>query len=85
MFAPHQIRPSAETWKAAPLNQTFTALRTAGASIINCIVSIRSLHRCTIEGAKRLVESSPVYSDHWKSIKIPITIALPQTTIGART
>jgi len=46
------------------LDQAFTELRAMGASIIDCVVTVRSYHRCTIEEAKRIVESSPVWSDH---------------------
>ena len=38
-------------------------LRAAGASIIDCIVSVRSFQRCDIADAKRMVESSSAWSD----------------------
>ena len=38
-------------------------LRAAGASIIDCIVSVRSFQRCDIAEAKRMVESSSAWAD----------------------
>ena len=38
-------------------------LRAAGASIIDCVVSVRSFQRCDIADAKRMVESSSAWSD----------------------
>ena len=69
---PHQMRPAIDHLKElrrkladrATFDQVFTDLRAAGASIFDCIVSVRSFYSCTIEEAKRLVESSPVWSDH---------------------
>jgi hypothetical protein len=42
-------------------------LRAAGVSIFDCIVSVRSLQRCSVEEAKRLVETSSAWSDVRKS------------------
>lgn len=38
-------------------------LRTAGASIFDCIASVRSFQRCDLAEAKRLVESSSAWRD----------------------
>jgi hypothetical protein len=46
------------------LDESFSNLRRNGASIFDCIVSVRSLQHCTIADAKRLVESSTTWSDH---------------------
>ena len=46
------------------VHQALHDLRLDGASIGDCIASIRSLYQCQISEAKRIVESSPVWSDH---------------------
>jgi hypothetical protein len=46
------------------LDEAFAELRTAGASIIDCIVSVRTFRRCEIAEAKQIVEASPAWSDH---------------------
>jgi hypothetical protein len=38
-------------------------LRADGASIFDCIASVRSFQRCDIADAKRMVESSSAWSD----------------------
>jgi len=46
------------------LDQTLSELRTAGASIFDCIASVRSFRHCDLAEAKLVVQSSPVFSDH---------------------
>jgi hypothetical protein len=46
------------------LDEALTELRAAGASIIDCIVSVRTFRRCEIVEAKQIVEVSPAWSDH---------------------
>jgi hypothetical protein len=45
------------------LDEALTELRTAGASIIDCIVSVRAFRRCEIAEAKQIVETSSAWSD----------------------
>lgn len=46
------------------LEDALTELRMAGASIFDCIVSLRTFRRCEIAEAKRIVETSSAWSDH---------------------
>ena len=46
------------------LDEALTELRTAGASIIDCIVSVRTFRRCEIAEAKQVVETSSAWSDY---------------------
>jgi hypothetical protein len=46
------------------LDEALTELRTAGASIFDCIVSVRTFRRCEIAEAKQIVETSAAWSDH---------------------
>ena len=46
------------------LDEALTELRKAGASIIDCIVSVRTFRRCEIAEAKQIVETSSAWSDH---------------------
>lgn len=46
------------------LDDAFTDLRTSGASIFDCIVSVRAFRQCEISEARRIVETSSVWSDH---------------------
>ena len=46
------------------LDQAFSELRSSGASIFDCIASIRTFRRCDLAEAKRIVESSKVWSDY---------------------
>jgi hypothetical protein len=46
------------------LDDALTELRTGGASIFDCIVSVRTFRRCEIAQAKRIVETSSAWSDH---------------------
>ena len=46
------------------LDQSLAELRSAGATITDCVVSVRNFSRCEIIEAKRIVESSPAWSDH---------------------
>ena len=46
------------------VHQALQDLRDGGASIGDCIASVRSFYQCEIPEAKRIVESSPVWSDH---------------------
>ena len=46
------------------LDEALTELRTAGASISDCIVSVRIFRRCEIVEAKQVVETSSAWSDH---------------------
>jgi hypothetical protein len=39
-------------------------LRALGASMFDCIASVKSFHKCELIEAKRLVEGLPVWSDH---------------------
>jgi hypothetical protein len=45
-------------------DQALSELRAAGASICDCIVSVRTFRRCEIAEAKQIVQSSPVWSDY---------------------
>jgi ribosomal protein L7/L12 len=49
------------------LDEAFAHLRNVGMTIIDCIVSVRALHGCTLEEAKRLVENLPAWSDYRKA------------------
>jgi hypothetical protein len=46
------------------LDQALTELRVAGATITDCVVSVRNFRRCEIIEAKRIVEDSSAWSDH---------------------
>ncbi len=46
------------------IDQAMRELRNAGASIFDCIASVRKLHSCDLAEAKRFVQASPVWSDH---------------------
>ena len=46
------------------LHQALSDLRAGGASIFDCIASVRSFRRCDLAEAKLVVQSSPVWSDH---------------------
>jgi len=45
------------------LDQALAQLRSGGASILDCIASVRALRRCELSEAKRLVESSAAWTD----------------------
>jgi hypothetical protein len=45
------------------MDQALSALRSAGATILDCIASVRSFRRCQIDEAKRVVESSLAWAD----------------------
>ena len=45
------------------LDQALAELRAEGISIIDCLVSVRSVYHCDIVEAKRLVCSSPAWAD----------------------
>ena len=45
------------------MDQALSELRSAGASIFDCIASVRSFRRCQIDEAKRVVESSIAWAD----------------------
>jgi hypothetical protein len=49
--------------EAKTLDQGLRELRDAGASIFDCIASVRSLHHCDLAEAKRTVESSSAWAD----------------------
>ncbi|HXR06361.1 MAG TPA: hypothetical protein VN765_03465 [Candidatus Acidoferrum sp.] len=44
-------------------DEALRELRTAGASIFDCVASVRSFRRCDLMEAKQLVESSSAWSD----------------------
>jgi hypothetical protein len=46
------------------LDEALAELRKAGASIFDCIVSVRTFRRCEIAEAKQIVETSSAWSDH---------------------
>ena len=46
------------------LDEALTELRKAGASIFDCIISVRTFRRCEIAEAKQIVETSSAWSDH---------------------
>jgi hypothetical protein len=46
------------------LDEALAELRRAGASIFDCIVSIRKFRKCEISEAKQIVEASAAWSDH---------------------
>ena len=46
------------------LDEAMTELRRVGASIIDCIVSLKTFRHCEIGEAKQIVEASPVWADH---------------------
>ena len=46
------------------LDQALSELRTSGASIFDCIASLKTLRRCDLAEAKKIVQSSPAWSDH---------------------
>jgi hypothetical protein len=48
-------------------DQALAELRMSGASIMDCIASIRNFHKCGLEEAKRRVESSSAWSDVCKA------------------
>jgi hypothetical protein len=50
--------------QGATLDEAIARLRATGATIFDCIVSVRSFRNCPIADAKRLVEISPTWSDH---------------------
>ena len=45
------------------LDDALSDLRKAGDSILDCIVSVRTVYGCSLEEAKRLVASSPSWAD----------------------
>jgi hypothetical protein len=45
------------------LDEALAELRASGVSILDCIASVRSFRRCSLEEAKRLVESSAAWAD----------------------
>ena len=45
------------------LDDALTELRAAGASIFDCVASVRSLRRCDLAEAKQVVEASSAWSD----------------------
>ena len=45
-------------------DQALSELRAGGASIFDCIASVRSFRKCDLAEAKLLVQSSPAWSDH---------------------
>ena len=49
--------------EAKTLDQGLRELRDAGASIFDCIASVRSLHHCDLAEAKRTVDSSFAWAD----------------------
>jgi len=49
--------------EGATLDTALEALRAGGASIVESIVSVRSVRSCELVEAKRLVHASPVWSD----------------------
>jgi len=44
-------------------DQALAELRMSGASIVDCIASVRNFHKCSLEEAKRRVELSPAWAD----------------------
>lgn len=46
------------------LDQSLSDLRAQGASIFDCIASVRSIRRCDLAEAKLVVQSSSAWSDH---------------------
>jgi hypothetical protein len=44
------------------LNDALQELRCAGASMFDCIRSVRAIRQCELAEAKRVVESSPAWS-----------------------
>jgi len=44
-------------------DQALVELRVSGASIMDCIASVRNFHKCGLEEAKRRVESSSAWAD----------------------
>ncbi len=46
------------------LEEALSDLRASGASIFDCVASVRSFRRCGLAEAKILVQSSPAWSDH---------------------
>jgi hypothetical protein len=44
-------------------DEALTELRTAGASIIACIIAVRAFRRCEIGEAKKVVHFSPAWTD----------------------
>ena len=46
------------------LDEALMELRRVGASIFDCIVSVRTFRRCEIAEAKQIVETSSAWSDH---------------------
>jgi ribosomal protein L7/L12 len=49
--------------EGATLDVALGELRSSGASIVECIVSVRSARGCDLVEAKRLVHFSPVWAD----------------------
>jgi ribosomal protein L7/L12 len=47
----------------ATLDDALAAMRSDGASIVECIVSVRTLRQCDLVEAKRVVEASPAWAD----------------------
>jgi len=45
-------------------DQALAELREGGASIFDCIASVRSFRHCDLAEAKLVVQASPVWSDH---------------------
>jgi hypothetical protein len=44
-------------------DEALAELRVSGVSIIDCIASVRSFRRCSLEEAKRQVETSTAWAD----------------------
>jgi hypothetical protein len=46
------------------LDEALFELRTSGVSIFDCAASVRSINKCSLEEAKRIVESSPAWVEN---------------------
>ena len=44
-------------------DEALAELRASGVSMADCVASVRSFRRCSLEEAKRLVESSAAWAD----------------------
>jgi hypothetical protein len=62
-FINYSKRLRQELASGKTLDQALSKLRVEGVMMGECIASVRTLNRCSLEDAKRLVESSSAWAD----------------------
>jgi hypothetical protein len=59
----HSKRLRQELASGKTFDQALSEVWVEGVQITECIASVRALNHCSLEDAKRLVESSPAWAD----------------------